>query len=80
MILTDLFDLSFQGRRNDVALEFRGQQFTFGDIDARSNRMARLLERFEHESAVAEFLDFRPTLFFAVPPWPPSKFRAPSSL
>jgi len=43
MNLTDLFDLSFQGRRNDVALEFRGQQLTFGDIDARSNRMARLL-------------------------------------
>jgi len=27
----------------------------------------RLLERFEHQSAVATFLDFRPTLFFGVP-------------
>jgi malonyl-CoA/methylmalonyl-CoA synthetase len=27
----------------------------------------RLLERFEHERAGAEFLDFRPTLFFGVP-------------
>ncbi len=43
MNLTNLFDLSFQNRRDDVALEFRGQQFTFGEIDARSNRMAQLL-------------------------------------
>jgi malonyl-CoA/methylmalonyl-CoA synthetase len=27
----------------------------------------RLLERFEHQRAVAEFLDFRPTVFFGVP-------------
>src|SRR5579862_3054350 len=27
----------------------------------------RLLERFEHRTAVQEFLDFRPTLFFGVP-------------
>jgi malonyl-CoA/methylmalonyl-CoA synthetase len=27
----------------------------------------RLLERFEHQTAVAQFLDFRPTLFFGVP-------------
>ncbi|HLY20769.1 MAG TPA: AMP-binding protein, partial [Bryobacteraceae bacterium] len=27
----------------------------------------RLLERFEHQKAPAEFLDFRPTLFFGVP-------------
>jgi malonyl-CoA/methylmalonyl-CoA synthetase len=27
----------------------------------------RLLERFEHQRAAAEFLDFRPTLFFGVP-------------
>jgi len=27
----------------------------------------RLLERFEHRSAAAQFLDFRPTLFFGVP-------------
>src|SRR5262249_43247759 len=27
----------------------------------------RLLERFEHQTAVSQFLDFRPTLFFGVP-------------
>lgn len=45
MNLTNLFDLSFQGRRESVALEFGGRQCTFGDIDARSNRMARLLAK-----------------------------------
>ena len=33
---------------------------------ARGCRM-RLLERFEHQTAAATFLDFRPTLFFGVP-------------
>ncbi len=42
MNLTDLFDLSFVDRRNAVALEFQGQKLTFGEIDDRSNRMARL--------------------------------------
>ncbi len=45
MNLTDLFDLSFQGRRETVALEYHGRHFTFGDIDTRSNRLARLLSR-----------------------------------
>jgi malonyl-CoA/methylmalonyl-CoA synthetase len=44
MNLTHLFDLSFQGRRNEVALEFEGESYTFGDIDDRSNRMAALLQ------------------------------------
>jgi malonyl-CoA/methylmalonyl-CoA synthetase len=43
MNLTDLLDLSLQGRRDTAALEFRGQELTFGEIDARSNRMAQLL-------------------------------------
>ncbi|HYK92031.1 MAG TPA: AMP-binding protein [Acidobacteriota bacterium] len=43
MNLTDLFDLSLVNRRDQMALEFCGQQFTFGDIDARSNRLAQLL-------------------------------------
>ncbi|MEO7651217.1 MAG: AMP-binding protein [Bryobacteraceae bacterium] len=43
MNLTDLFDLSFIGRREEAALEFEGHALTFGDIDARSNRMANLL-------------------------------------
>jgi malonyl-CoA/methylmalonyl-CoA synthetase len=43
--LTNLFDLSFTGRRGRVALEFQGSTYTFGDIDARSNRLAQLLAR-----------------------------------
>ncbi len=43
MNLCHLFDLSLKGRRDTVALEFRGRAFTFGEIDARSNRLARLL-------------------------------------
>jgi malonyl-CoA/methylmalonyl-CoA synthetase len=43
--LTQLFDLSFAGRRNTVALEFAGRRYTFGDIDSRSNRMAQCLAR-----------------------------------
>ena len=42
MNLTQLFDLSFQRRREEVALEFAGHSYTFGEIDARSNRMAAL--------------------------------------
>jgi malonyl-CoA/methylmalonyl-CoA synthetase len=43
MTLNQLFDLSLQGRRDKVALEFAGSTYTFGDIDDRSNRMAALL-------------------------------------
>ena len=42
--LTHLFDLSFRGRRDQLALEFQNQAFTFGELDIRGNRMARLLE------------------------------------
>lgn len=42
MNLTHLFDLSFIGRRDTVALEFQGATYTFGDIDVRSNRLAHL--------------------------------------
>lgn len=42
MNLTHLFDLSLQGRADDVGLEFAGQEYTFGELDARSNRMAEL--------------------------------------
>jgi malonyl-CoA/methylmalonyl-CoA synthetase len=41
--LTQLFDLSFDTRRDQTALEFQGAAYTFGDIDARSNRLAQLL-------------------------------------
>ncbi|MBN9657345.1 MAG: AMP-binding protein [Acidobacteria bacterium] len=44
MNLNQLFDLSFQDRRQEVALEFGGGTFTFGEIDDRSNRMAALFQ------------------------------------
>ena len=43
MTLPQLFDLSLRGRRDEPALEFAGQTYTFGEIDARSNRMAQYL-------------------------------------
>jgi len=43
MNLNQLFDLSLKGRADVVALEWVGEEFTFGEIDARSNRMARAL-------------------------------------
>ena len=46
MNLTHLFDHSLVGRRDAVALEWQGREYTFGEIDARSNRLAHvLLER-----------------------------------
>src|SRR5882672_6081718 len=45
MNLTDLFDLSFAGRRDTVALEFGNQTLTFGEIDERSNRVAHLFQQ-----------------------------------
>jgi malonyl-CoA/methylmalonyl-CoA synthetase len=42
MNLSNLFDLSFIGRRDAVALEFQGRSLTFGEIDERSNRVAHL--------------------------------------
>lgn len=49
MQLTDLFNLSLVGRRDSIGLEFEApdghiSSFTFGEIDARANRMARALE------------------------------------
>jgi malonyl-CoA/methylmalonyl-CoA synthetase len=43
MTLTQLFDLSLIGRREQPALEFQGRTFTFGEIDSRSNRTANYL-------------------------------------
>ena len=45
MNLTHFFDLSLKGRSDAVALEFQGGTYTFGDVEARSNRMAHLLDR-----------------------------------
>jgi malonyl-CoA/methylmalonyl-CoA synthetase len=43
MNLRDLFDLSLIGRRDQIALEWDGATYTYGEIDARSNRMAHSL-------------------------------------
>jgi malonyl-CoA/methylmalonyl-CoA synthetase len=43
MTITDLFDLSFIGRQEEPALEFQGRTFTFGEVDARANRVANAL-------------------------------------
>ncbi|HEY1760816.1 MAG TPA: AMP-binding protein [Bryobacteraceae bacterium] len=40
MNLRQLFDLSLVNRRDEVALEWSGAEYTFGDMDARSNRIA----------------------------------------
>jgi malonyl-CoA/methylmalonyl-CoA synthetase len=43
MNLCDIFDLSLVGRRDEIALEWSGATYTFGDIDLRSNRMAQAI-------------------------------------
>ena len=43
MNLRQLFDHSLAARRSDVGLEWAGREYTFGEIDARSNRMAHAL-------------------------------------
>lgn len=43
MTLTDLFDLSLRGRAEAIALEYAGDRYTFGELDARSNRLAQFL-------------------------------------
>ncbi len=42
MNLLELFDRSLIGRGDIIALEFQGATYTFGDLDARSNRLAQL--------------------------------------
>jgi malonyl-CoA/methylmalonyl-CoA synthetase len=41
--LRQLFDLSLVNRRDQVGLEWAGAEYTFGELDARSNRVARAL-------------------------------------
>jgi malonyl-CoA/methylmalonyl-CoA synthetase len=43
--LLNLFDFSLVGRSGQIGLEFQGSAWTFGEIDSRSNRLARLLAR-----------------------------------
>src|SRR5579862_4371846 len=44
MNLANLFDLSFEDRRDTVALEFGNRILTFGELDERSNRVAHLFQ------------------------------------
>src|SRR5438477_4697296 len=44
MNLRNWFDRTFSSRPNEIGLEWAGKVYTFGEIDARSNRMARTLE------------------------------------
>src|SRR5437763_15915503 len=43
MNLLHLFDHSLLGRRDEIALEWQGENSTFGDIETRSNRVANAL-------------------------------------
>jgi malonyl-CoA/methylmalonyl-CoA synthetase len=43
MNLINMFDLSFVGKKSYQALEYGEKKLTFGDIDCRSNKMAKLL-------------------------------------
>ncbi len=43
MNLVQLFDSSLLGRRHSVGLEFKDAVYTFGDLEDRSNRLARVL-------------------------------------
>jgi malonyl-CoA/methylmalonyl-CoA synthetase len=43
--LTQLFDLSLLGRAEQPALEWQGRTYTFGELEARSNRVANALRR-----------------------------------
>src|SRR5216684_988661 len=43
MNLLHLFDLSLIARRDQIALEWEGAEFTFGEIETRSNRLAHAL-------------------------------------
>jgi malonyl-CoA/methylmalonyl-CoA synthetase len=45
MTLCQLFDLSLRARRDVVALEFQGREYSFGEIDSRSNRISQFLLR-----------------------------------
>lgn len=43
MTIISLFNHSFINKKDKVALEFKNKTYTFGTLDGRSNRMARLL-------------------------------------
>ena len=44
MHLMNLFDLSLKCRKNKIGLVYNDKHYSFGEIDARSNQMAALLQ------------------------------------
>jgi len=58
MNLRNWFDTSFRLRPGEPALEWKGATYTFGEIDARSNRMAHALSArgFERGDRLAVYL------------------------
>ena len=75
MNLRNWFDTSFRQRPDEPALEWKGATYTFGDIDARSNRMAhalaaRGLERGDRLAVyLANSLDFIDLYFWPASSW-----------
>ncbi|HXT71483.1 MAG TPA: AMP-binding protein [Vicinamibacterales bacterium] len=61
MTVTDLFARSFRERAGEPALEFTGRAFTFGELDARADRVAALLlsRGFSAGDRLAVYLDNR---------------------
>lgn len=59
MNLIDLFRINFQGRADAPAFQFEGQAVTFGELDARANRVAHLFARLElsHGDRIALYLN-----------------------
>ena len=41
MNLCQLFDLSLRGRKDAIALEFQGREYSFGDLDSRKATASR---------------------------------------
>jgi len=58
MSLLDLFEASLRGRPHSIGLEYDGRTYTFGEIEARSNRLAQFLihEGFEPGDRLCVYL------------------------
>ncbi len=58
MNLTDLFDLALAGRARETGLEWGGEEYTFAQLDQRSDRLAQLLARdgFQQGDRLAVYL------------------------
>ncbi len=67
MNLPDLFDLTLRGCSGETALEYRGRLWTFGEIEAGSNRLAHYLKAqgFQPGDRLAVYLSNCPELIEA---------------